>query len=425
MLNPNSCNILCNLFRVVCILLFSSQVSFLLAEEPNYDESKVPEYTLPNPLQMLEGAEVTSSQQWIENRRPEILELFRKHVYGRSPEKPKQIEFEVYEQSKVNQAIRKQVAITITHAGKSRRLEMLVFLPEKSTKPTPVFLLLNFKGNHAVTTDPSIAPPKSELPERYSPAEKFRGDAKDRFPIDDIVARGYGVATIYCGDIDPDYHDDFKNGVHALYPYQGKRPEDAWGTISAWAWGLSRAVDYFEQDADIDHQHVAVLGHSRLGKTALWAGAQDERFALVISNNSGCGGAALSRRRFGEKVKRINDVFPHWFCKKFKHYNDNENALPVDQHMLIALAAPRPVYVASASADRWADPRGEFLSCVHAGAVYNLFGLKGLEQDQMPETNHPIQTGHVGYHLRDGKHQLTAYDWNAYMDFADKHWRKQ
>ncbi len=401
--------------------------------ETNYSEQRVPKYTLPNPLVLTDGAKVTDAQTWRTKRRPEILELFRKYVYGRAPiARPENMSFEVFDLEKKaldGLATRKQVTVNFTGKKDEPTMDILIYLPNASAKPVPVFVVLNFGGNHTIHSDPAI-----KLSERWMRSggegvvknradEKSRGRSSSRFNVEEILKRGYGLATIYYGDIDPDFHDGFKNGVHPVFDklIDGKRAPDAWGSIGAWAWGLSRAMDYFESDDNIDNKRVAVLGHSRLGKTALWAGARDERFAFVISNNSGCGGAALSRRAYGETVGRINTSFPHWFCENFKQYNGKEDELPVDQHMLIALMAPRPVYVTSADGDLWADPRGEFLACRYASGVYRLLGLKGLGVREMPGLDQPVQKGTIGYHVRSGGHNLTEYDWQRFMDFADVH----
>jgi len=395
-----------------------------------YYEGKVPRHSLPDPLVTLDGTRVTSADMWETRRRPEILGLFREHMYGRAPlGRPKNTTFKVFDHDRralSGKATRKQVTVNLTDKKDGPSMDILMYLPNSAKAPVPLFVLLNFGGNHTIHPDPAIKVSTRWMRGGGRATEQSRGRSRPSYPVEKILARGYGLATIYYGDLDPDYYDGFKNGVHGAFDklVNGKRSRDAWGAIGAWAWGLSRAVDYFETDSDIDHNRVAVLGHSRLGKTALWAGAQDERFAIVISNDSGCGGAALSRRRFGETVQRINTSFPHWFCESFKNYNRREDELPIDQHMLIALMAPRPVYVASAEEDLWADPRGEFLSCKHAAPVYHLLGVKGLEADKMPALNTPIQKGRIGYHIRTGRHGLTEYDWQCYLDFADRHMRE-
>lgn len=398
----------------------------------NYDESAVPDFVLPDPLVSIAGKTVTNAAAWRNQRRAEVLSLFEDHVYGRTPAADVDVRFELLEsddQAYDGRATRKQVRAHFAARGHKVAMDILIYVPNAAKGPAPLIVGLNFNGNHTVTNDPAVPvnqnwmrPGKDAGIIDHRSTEAARGTSAPRWAIEEALERGYGVASIYCGDIDPDFDDEFQNGLHPLFYRDGQTRPDAneWGTIGAWAWGLSRAMDYFETDEDIKHQQVAVLGHSRLGKASLWAGATDERFAIVISNNSGCGGAALARRHFGETVERINTSFTHWFNDAHQHYNENEAALPVDQHMLIALMAPRPVYIASATADVWADPYGEFLAGKHAEPVYALFGKTGLKVDAQPAPDHSIGD-HIGYHLRTGKHNVTAYDWDQYMNFADRH----
>ena len=395
----------------------------------NMDESMVPDYTLPESLISNDGSPIRSAEAWRQKRRSEILELFGAHVFGRRPAIPDPITFQVIEsntQALQGVATRTQVRIFLLGQADGPWMDMLIYSPDNRQRPTPLFVGLNFWGNHSIHPDPEIILSTSWLPDNpdhgirdHRATPQARGLSASRWPLELILKRGYGLATIYYGDLVPDDPDLFNNEVTAYFPGE-KQAETFSSAISVWAWGLSRALDYLKQDQDIDADRIGLIGHSRLGKSALWAGAQDERFGLVISNASGCGGAALSRRRFGETVEIINTTFPHWFCPDFKKYNGNEDALPLDQHMLLALIAPRPLYVASAADDLWADPHGEFLGVKAADPVYRLLGTSGMATEEMPPVNQPVFS-RVGYHIRSGAHDLTQYDWEQYLNFADKY----
>ncbi|HXY38963.1 MAG TPA: acetylxylan esterase [Vicinamibacteria bacterium] len=425
-------------FRPATLTLLAAGAGVLLAtaapaEPPdtNYDESKVKAYTLPDPLLLRDGHKVSDASGWRRLRRPQLLELFRTNVYGRTPERALPVRAEVRSVGDAfgGRATRREVTLHFSTAADGPFLDLLAYLPKAASGKVPVFLGLNFHGNQAVASDPGIALARSWLAEGkgvvdHRATEALRGTEASRWPVERILERGYALATAYYGDVDPDFDDGFRNGVHPLFygPGQTRPLPDQWGSIGAWAWGLSRALDFLETLPEVDARRVAVIGHSRLGKTALWAGAQDERFAMVVSNDSGEGGAALARRNYGETVKDLNREFPHWFCANYRRFDDDVNALPVDQHELLALIAPRPLYVASATEDRWADPLGEFLAAKAAEPVYRLFGLAGLEVERQPPPDTPVGTT-IGYHLRTGTHDVTAWDWERFLDFADRHLR--
>jgi hypothetical protein len=374
------------LFALSCVQAFS-------AETP-----------LPELLKMQSGEKVSTPEQW-KARRGELLEVFRSQVYGRNAvERPESLKFKVTEtdpKAMDGKATRKAVTISYAGAGGEGTIHLVLFVPNERTKPAPAFVLLC--NRPAENIDPT-----REKKSAFWPAEQ-------------IVARGYAAAAFLVADVDEDKDDNFKGGVHGIFdPKDKARGPDAWGTIAAWAWGGSRVMDYFETDGDIDAKRVAMIGHSRGGKTALWCGASDERFAMAVSNDSGCTGAAIAKGKKGERIEKINASFPHWFCSNYKNYNGKDDELPFDQHMLVALMAPRPVCVASATLDTWAHPEHEFLACVEASPAWELFGKKGVVATKFPEPESPIEEGMIGYHLRTGKHDLNEYDWKCYLDFADK-----
>jgi hypothetical protein len=396
----------------------------------NYDEARVAPYELPDALVCDDGTIVASPELWTERRRGELLEHFRRSVYGRTPA---HATLEVREHSRNERALgglatglELDVRVGFEgHGTPSLSFELLVFVPNLEG-PHPAFLGLNFSGNHAIHPAPEIRLTKSWVPEfpelgleGHRAVESSRGLHAKGWPLEFLVSRGYAVATLYAGDIEP----DFPEGARASVLRRAARvpASEASGTIAAWAFGLSRALDALERVDDVDARRVAVIGHSRLGKAALWAGAQDSRFALVVAGGSGRGGAALSRRRLGETVRDLNERFPHWFCSNFHAHSDREQDLPVDQHELLALIAPRPVYLADAALDLWADPHGALLACLAANPVFELLGERGL--DGVDPKSLPLGRSfgsRIGYHRRPGQHDLTKVDWWHAVAFADR-----
>ncbi|MCY7349402.1 MAG: prolyl oligopeptidase family serine peptidase [Cytophagaceae bacterium] len=389
---------------VTCLLVFLMLIPKVQAQ--NYEEAKVPAYTLPDPLLSLNKVRIKTKTEWETTRRPELLRLFADHVYGRSPTAYSDIKFTVTNENKVameGRAYLKEVRIDVTQHQKTVAIHLILFLPNRVSGPAPAFLLINNRGKE--NTDPT------------------RATKSDFWPAEMLIDQGFAVAAFHVSDAAPDDKTTFQNGVLQLYP-DLLAADNGMRTLGAWAWGASRAMDYLQQEARVDKNKVAVIGHSRGGKAALWCAAQDQRFALVVSNCSGTGGASLARRQFGETVQRINTTFPHWFTPKYKQYGDNEAALPVDQHLLMALMAPRPVYVGTAVEDRWADPLGSFLALKNAETVYALYGVGPLPSATQPQVNTPVIESRLGYHLREGVHNLTRYDWTQYLAFARYHFEK-
>lgn len=373
----------------------------------NYDESKVPDYTLPPILETADGDPVTTVRDWKNIRRPEIISLYEELVYGQIPQHYDALRVEVVNEDREaidGAATLKEVDITTERNGNSVTLSVNLFIPNDLTKPAPVFLLINHRS-----------------PENIDPTREVK---MDFWPVEMVMQKGYAMASFHVGDVADDdketWHHDI---IDKLYPEQLNQP-DGMKALGAWGWGAMRIMDYFEMDPEINEDQVALIGHSRGGKSALWTAAVDERFAMVISNESGCGGAALYKREYSETIKLLNDVRPHWFCDNLEQYNDREADLPVDQHMLIAAMAPRPVYVGSAEEDPGADPKGEFLALMHGSEVHEkIYNLPVNVPKEMPQVDQPIIESYTGYHIRSGEHDLDLYDWEQYLKFADYHFK--
>ncbi|MBL9134768.1 MAG: acetylxylan esterase [Verrucomicrobiales bacterium] len=413
------------LVALVCLVLEGA------AQEPpdtNYDESKAGDVVLPDPLTCFDGRRVTTRRRWREVRRPELLESFATNVYGRTPQIRIHLRPELRE-TQTNAleglATRRQVRLWLFDEPGAPWIDLLLFHPNATAKRVPVFLGLSY-GNQGVHADPGILPSRDTVSKR--------GEHAHRWPLSRILERGFGVATFAGADVEQDRHgsgslakpDGWRSGIRGYWLQRNGRREPAdtdWGSLGAWAWGLSRALDYLERDPKVEGSKVVVFGHSRTGKAALWAAAQDERFAMAISNNSGQGGAALARRWYGETLAASVSLSGIWYCRAYGRFAGRETDLPVDAHELLALLAPRPVYVASAVEDRWADPRGEFLAARHAEPVYRLFGLAGLGVEELPAIDRSVGAT-IGYHLRSGDHEITAWDWEQYLEFADRHLRR-
>jgi hypothetical protein len=397
---------------------------------PDQDRQPVMPAHLPDPLVFADGSPVTTPAQW-PKRRQELLHLFTEQMYGRMPERPAHMRFVVEDRDPHalgGKATREQILILFDGKRDGPRMDLLVYVPNQVKRP-PVILGLNFWGNETVDPDPGIrisdrwveSGPTSYLDlscvKNNRATEACRGIDQQRWPVEKILDAGYALATAYRGDLDPDRKDGFEESIRSAWPELAEGG-DNFSTIAAWSWAMSRALDYLQHDPRVDAHHVVAFGWSRLGKAAIWAGATDPRFAAVISNESGAGGAKVFHDVHGEGVLRLNTHFPYWFCNNFKQYNERDADLPFDQNEVLALIAPRPLYIASAILDQNADPQGEFLGALAVTSVYRFLGSTGLPTTTWPAVNQPV-LGRVSYHVRTGVHSVTDFDWDQYLRFCN------
>lgn len=396
----------------------------------NYDQAKVGTYTLPDPLVLQNGKPVRDAKTWFSKRRPQIVKLYEEDQYGRSPGRPKDMSFDVFDKGTTaldGKAIRKQVTIYFSKDKSGPKMDLLVYVPAASAaahKPVPLLLNISFTANSNTVDDPGVKPGEVWNPKLHKRVPAVKGRGFGHLNVLPLLDAGFGVATFYYGDVDPDDPQGFPYGIRALYmkPGQTERAPDAWGSIAAWAWGMSRAMDYLETDKDVDAKRVAITGISRLGKTVMWAGAHDTRFAMVLASCSGEGGAALSRRDYGETIAHLTAPtrYPYQFARNYAKYAQHVDQLPVDANMLVSLIAPRPLLLQTGDKDYWSDPKGEFLAEVAAGPVYKLLGKDGLDTDQWPPAGVPILHD-LGYYMHDGGHGMVPSDWNIYLEFMKMH----
>ncbi len=400
----------------------------IVADIPvNYDESKVGTYILPDPLKLDNGKPVKNAKTWAEKRRPEIVKIFETQQYGIAPGRPADESFEAVDKGTPalnGKAIRKQITIHLSKDPAWPEIHLLVYLPAAAKKPVPVFFTINFGAIQNAVNDPGIIPQKAWNPRTNTLTMPPAGGGFGRIDVGPLLDAGFGVATFDYGDVDPDSLTGFPNGIRAHYMRPGQtgeadRAPDAWGSIAAWAWGMSRVEDYFETDPGIDAKRVAIHGVSRLGKTVMWAGAHDQRFAAVIASCSGEGGAALSRRDYGETIAHLTAPtrYPYQFAANYAKYAGFPDTAPMDANLLVALIAPRPVLLQTGSTDFWSDPKGEFLAAVAAGPVYKLLGRQDLGTDVWPAAKTPLFSNGLNYYMHEGGHGMVPTDWDIYLQF--------
>ncbi len=383
---------------------------------------------LPDPLTMLDGSKVATAEGWRSRRKPELKALFEHYMYGTAPAAPPLRAVPCGEAAPClgGKATWREVLVGLGPEG-AGMLRLLVVVPARRAGPVAAFLGVNFHGNHTALAEPGIALPSGWMPPNApgvvetKATDAGRGADAAVWSVEKVVDAGYALALFYAGDVAPD-HPGFADGVFPAYAggAAGRGP-GGWGAVAAWAWGLARAVDYLQTDPAIDPRRIAVVGHSRMGKAALLAGAFDDRVALTIAHQAGCGGSAPSRGVVGEQVAQINARFPHWFADRFRDFGDRVDRLPFDQNDLIALAAPRPVLLTNANGDTWANPFGQFEALKAADPAYRLFGVAGIDPGQAMPPIGPIVGDRLGYQIREGKHSMTPDDWDVFLRFADRH----